>query len=92
MAGARHDLPRRDRIGRQGQEGQTNESHRDVGRLPEDMKLQLLEPLRELFKDEARKPGVALGLPHEMVYHHPFPGPGPSLVRFLTASLTKDVA
>ncbi|WP_024851668.1 glutamine-hydrolyzing GMP synthase [Hydrogenovibrio kuenenii] len=51
-------------------------SHHNVGGLPEDMKLELLEPLRELFKDEVRKLGVALGLPHDMVYRHPFPGPG----------------
>jgi len=51
-------------------------SHHNVGGLPEEMKLSLLEPLRELFKDEVRKLGVALGLPSEMVYRHPFPGPG----------------
>ncbi len=51
-------------------------SHHNVGGLPEDMKLQLLEPLRELFKDEVRKIGVELGLPADMVYRHPFPGPG----------------
>jgi GMP synthase (glutamine-hydrolyzing), C-terminal domain or B subunit len=51
-------------------------SHHNVGGLPEHMKLQLLEPLRELFKDEVRKIGVELGLPYEMVYRHPFPGPG----------------
>jgi len=51
-------------------------SHHNVGGLPEDMKLELLEPLRELFKDEVRKLGVALGLPSDMVYRHPFPGPG----------------
>jgi len=51
-------------------------SHHNVGGLPEDMKLGLVEPLRELFKDEVRKVGVELGLPYEMVYRHPFPGPG----------------
>ena len=51
-------------------------SHHNVGGLPERMKLKLLEPLRELFKDEVRKLGVELGLPYDMVYRHPFPGPG----------------
>jgi GMP synthase (glutamine-hydrolysing) len=51
-------------------------SHHNVGGLPEDMHLKLLEPLRELFKDEVRELGVALGLPNDMVYRHPFPGPG----------------
>ena len=54
----------------------TIKSHHNVGGLPETLNLQLLEPLRELFKDEVRELGVALGLPHEMVYRHPFPGPG----------------
>ncbi|WP_020396311.1 glutamine-hydrolyzing GMP synthase [Thiolinea disciformis] len=51
-------------------------SHHNVGGLPENMKLKLVEPLRELFKDEVRVIGMELGLPHEMVYRHPFPGPG----------------
>jgi GMP synthase (glutamine-hydrolysing) len=51
-------------------------SHHNVGGLPERMKLKLVEPLRELFKDEVRRIGVELGLPHEMVNRHPFPGPG----------------
>ncbi|MBU3725656.1 MAG: glutamine-hydrolyzing GMP synthase, partial [Burkholderiaceae bacterium] len=54
----------------------TIKSHHNVGGLPETMKLKLLEPLRELFKDEVRRLGLALGLPPEMVYRHPFPGPG----------------
>jgi GMP synthase (glutamine-hydrolysing) len=51
-------------------------SHHNVGGLPEEMNLELVEPLRELFKDEVRKIGVELGLPSDMVYRHPFPGPG----------------
>ena len=54
----------------------TIKSHHNVGGLPETLHLKLLEPLRELFKDEVRELGVALGLPREMVYRHPFPGPG----------------
>jgi GMP synthase (glutamine-hydrolysing) len=51
-------------------------SHHNVGGLPDTMNLRLIEPLRELFKDEVRKIGVEIGLPYEMVYRHPFPGPG----------------
>ena len=51
-------------------------SHHNVGGLPEHMKLKLIEPLRELFKDEVRRIGVDLGLPAQMLYRHPFPGPG----------------
>ena len=51
-------------------------SHHNVGGLPEDMTLELVEPLRELFKDEVRQVGLELGLPYDMVYRHPFPGPG----------------
>lgn len=51
-------------------------SHHNVGGLPENMRLKLLEPIRELFKDEVRQIGLELGLPYDMVYRHPFPGPG----------------
>ncbi|MHB8622380.1 MAG: glutamine-hydrolyzing GMP synthase [Sulfuricaulis sp.] len=51
-------------------------SHHNVGGLPEKMNIKLLEPLRELFKDEVRRIGEELGIPHQMIYRHPFPGPG----------------
>lgn len=54
----------------------TIKSHHNVGGLPDRMNMKLVEPLRDLFKDEVRELGVALGLPHDMVYRHPFPGPG----------------
>jgi GMP synthase (glutamine-hydrolysing) len=54
----------------------TIKSHHNVGGLPDDMELELVEPLRELFKDEVRRIGLELGLPYDMVYRHPFPGPG----------------
>ena len=65
-------------------------SHHNVGGLPERMKLALIEPLRDLFKDEVRKIGVELGLPYDMVYRHPFPGPGLA-VRIL-GEVKKDFA
>lgn len=65
-------------------------SHHNVGGLPAHMKLKLVEPLRELFKDEVRAIGVQLGLPREMVYRHPFPGPGLG-VRILGA-VTREAA
>ena len=68
----------------------TIKSHHNVGGLPESLRLKLLEPLRDLFKDEVRELGTALGLPHEMVYRHPFPGPGLG-VRILGA-VQKDYA
>jgi GMP synthase (glutamine-hydrolysing) len=68
----------------------TIKSHHNVGGLPETLNLKLLEPLRELFKDEVRELGVALGLPREMVYRHPFPGPGLG-VRIL-GEVTKQAA
>jgi GMP synthase (glutamine-hydrolysing) len=67
-AGARSDSS--------GKKAQTIKSHHNVGGLPETLHLKLLEPLRELFKDEVRSLGLALGLPREMVFRHPFPGPG----------------
>ena len=68
----------------------TIKSHHNVGGLPESLHLKLLEPLRELFKDEVRELGVALGLHHDMVYRHPFPGPGLG-VRILGA-VTREFA
>ncbi len=55
---------------------QVIKSHHNVGGLPEYMRLRLIEPLRELFKDEVRRLGMELGLPYDLVYRHPFPGPG----------------
>jgi GMP synthase (glutamine-hydrolysing) len=62
--------------GGKNKKAHTIKSHHNVGGLPESLHLKLLEPLRELFKDEVRELGVALGLPAGMVYRHPFPGPG----------------
>lgn len=62
--------------GAKTKKAQTIKSHHNVGGLPDTLHLKLLEPLRELFKDEVRELGIALGLPAEMVYRHPFPGPG----------------
>jgi GMP synthase (glutamine-hydrolysing) len=62
--------------GAKGKKAHTIKSHHNVGGLPETLHLKLLEPLRELFKDEVRELGLALGLPREMVFRHPFPGPG----------------
>ena len=64
------------RSGPTGKKATTIKSHHNVGGLPETLHLKLLEPLRELFKDEVRELGLALGLPREMVFRHPFPGPG----------------
>ncbi len=63
-------------------------SHHNVGGLPEDMKFKLIEPLRELFKDEVRVLGKKLGLPDQVVYRHPFPGPG--LAIRIIGEITKD--
>jgi GMP synthase (glutamine-hydrolysing) len=62
--------------GAKSKKATTIKSHHNVGGLPESLHLKLLEPLRDLFKDEVRELGVELGLPAEMVYRHPFPGPG----------------
>ena len=62
--------------GAKSKKATTIKSHHNVGGLPDTLHLKLLEPLRELFKDEVRELGIALGLSHEMVYRHPFPGPG----------------
>lgn len=63
-------------VGKSTKKAQTIKSHHNVGGLPDSLHLKLLEPLRELFKDEVRKLGIELGLAPEMVYRHPFPGPG----------------
>jgi len=65
-----------DSAGAKNKKATTIKSHHNVGGLPDTLHLKLLEPLRELFKDEVRELGIALGLPREMVYRHPFPGPG----------------
>ena len=62
--------------GAKTQKAMSIKSHHNVGGLPDTLHLKLLEPLRELFKDEVRELGIALGLPHDMVFRHPFPGPG----------------
>jgi GMP synthase (glutamine-hydrolysing) len=62
--------------GAKTRKAQNIKSHHNVGGLPETLHLKLLEPLRELFKDEVRELGIALGLPHDAVFRHPFPGPG----------------
>ncbi|ATG97274.1 glutamine-hydrolyzing GMP synthase [Mesoplasma lactucae] len=61
---------------RQGSTSKVIKSHHNVGGLPEDLNFTLLEPLRELFKDEVRRVGLELGIPKNMIYRHPFPGPG----------------
>ena len=62
--------------GSESNEARVIKSHHNVGGLPEEMKLDLVEPLRDLFKDEVRKMGIKLGIPKEMIERHPFPGPG----------------
>ncbi len=66
----------------------TIKSHHNVGGLPENMRFELVEPLRELFKDEVRKVGLELGLPEDMVWRHPFPGPG--LAIRVISDITRD--
>ena len=76
--------------GNDGSKAHVIKSHHNVGGLPDYMKLELVEPLRELFKDEVRKIGLELGLSHEVVFRHPFPGPGLG-VRIL-GPVTKEYA
>ena len=72
------------------QHSEVIKSHHNVGGLPKDMQFSLVEPLRQLFKDEVRKLGLALGLPAELVHRHPFPGPG--LAVRITTAVTRDAA
>ena len=77
LPGAGHALPRRHRVGvAQGRRRRPSRRHHNVGGLPERMKLKLVEPLRELFKDEVRALGAELGLPRHVLWRQPFPGPG----------------
>lgn len=73
-----------------GKSSHVIKSHHNVGGLPENMRLKLIEPLRELFKDEVRKVGLELGLSHELLYRHPFPGPG-LVVRMLGEIIPEHV-
>ena len=59
-----------------GGESATIKSHHNVGGIPEDIEFQIVEPLRELFKDEVRKIGLELGIDEDLIFRHPFPGPG----------------
>ena len=74
--------------GSESKEARVIKSHHNVGGLPEEMKLELIEPLRDLFKDEVRKMGIELGISKEMIERHPFPGPGLG-VRII-GEITKD--
>ena len=77
MAGAGNALSRRDRVDQAcSGPSQTIKSHHNVGGLPERMKLKLIEPLRDLFKDEVRRIGRDMGMPEEILSRQPFPGPG----------------
>ena len=76
LAGAGHTLSRCDRVALRARPSQTIKTHHNVGGLPDKMKLKLIEPLKDLFKDEVRKIGRDLGMPEEVLQRQPFPGPG----------------